>query len=216
MRSFNLRRWRSVAIALLAGALLFPVAAVASSDFIDVPDDNQFHDDIQWMKEFHITNGCNPPVNDRYCPKDPLLREEAAAFLHRLVLNLPSGLKGEKGDPGPAGADGAPGPQGEKGDKGDPGGAGMGSLYEAWSDWVDVAGTVDATASCSAGDVAVSGGFMLEGDSGEIVASYRVVDGSAWMAQASAPAVESNHPDGEDTPSSRLRAQVICAGIATG
>jgi len=212
MRSFNLRRWRSVAIALLAGALLFPVAAVASSDFIDVPDDNQFHDDIQWMKEFGITNGCNPPVNDRYCPQDPLLREEAAAFLHRLVLRIPTGVPGPQGEKGDKGD---PGPQGEKGDKGDPGGAGMGSLYEAWSDWVDVAGTVDATASCSAGDVAVSGGFMLEGDSGEIVASYRVVDGSAWMAQASAPAVELNHPDGEDT-SSRLRAQVICAGIATG
>jgi hypothetical protein len=210
---------RAAIFVFLAAALLLPVAAYATShtDFDDVADGNEFSADIQWLKDKNITNGCNPPDNNLYCPSDPLLREEAAAFLHRLYLAIErdlipgvTGPKGDKGDPGPAG------PPGEKGEKGDPGAPGMGSLYEAWSDWVDVAGIVDATVTCAAGDVAVSGGFLLEGESGEVVASYRVADGSAWMAQAQAPGVDSNHPDGGDTSASRLRAQVICAGSATG
>ncbi|HEY6628241.1 MAG TPA: S-layer homology domain-containing protein [Acidimicrobiia bacterium] len=32
-----------------------------------------------------ITQGCNPPVNDRYCPLDPVTRGEMAAFLTRAL-----------------------------------------------------------------------------------------------------------------------------------
>ena len=86
----------------------------------------------------------------------------------------------------------------------------MGTLYDMWSDWVDVVAgtTVDAIASCSDGDVAISGGFMLDGDAASILASHRVEDG-AWTAQAQAPPGINTETE---TDTARLRAQVICAG----
>jgi subtilisin family serine protease len=36
-----------------------------------------------------ITNGCNPPVNDRFCPQDAVTRGQMAAFLAR-ALKLPA------------------------------------------------------------------------------------------------------------------------------
>ncbi len=52
-------------------------------------DDGSVHEgDIDLMFELGITLGCNPPVNDEYCPKDKLTRGEIAAFLRR-NLDLP-------------------------------------------------------------------------------------------------------------------------------
>lgn len=51
--------------------------------FIDVEPDNIFAGDIQWLKESGITKGCNPPLNDRFCPKDPVTRAQMASFLVR-------------------------------------------------------------------------------------------------------------------------------------
>ena len=66
---------------------LVPVAAIAAGGFTDVEDDSLFIADIQWMKDSNVTKGCNPPTNDRYCPKNNVTREQMSAFMHRLAVN---------------------------------------------------------------------------------------------------------------------------------
>jgi hypothetical protein len=51
--------------------------------FRDVTVANAHHTDIERIAEAAITRGCNPPTNDRYCPKDTVTREQMAAFLVR-------------------------------------------------------------------------------------------------------------------------------------
>ena len=52
--------------------------------FID-DNDSVFESDINWMAEEGITRGCNPPVNDRYCPDARVTRGQMAAFLVRAL-----------------------------------------------------------------------------------------------------------------------------------
>jgi hypothetical protein len=53
-----------------------------TNTFID--DDNSiFEADIEWAAAEGITKGCNPPVNDRFCPDDFVTRGQMAAFLVR-------------------------------------------------------------------------------------------------------------------------------------
>lgn len=54
--------------------------------FID-DDDSIFQVEIEWLKTQGITLGCNPPVNNRFCPKQTLTRAQLAAFMSR-ALNL--------------------------------------------------------------------------------------------------------------------------------
>ncbi|MGF1665932.1 MAG: S-layer homology domain-containing protein [Acidimicrobiia bacterium] len=42
-----------------------------------------FRADIARLAAARITRGCNPPVNDRFCPEEPVTRGEMAAFLTR-------------------------------------------------------------------------------------------------------------------------------------
>ena len=67
--------------------LLVPVAAIAAGGFTDVEDDSVFIADIQWMKDNGVTKGCNPPTNDKFCPKNNVTREQMSAFMHRLATN---------------------------------------------------------------------------------------------------------------------------------
>jgi len=48
-------------------------------------DDNGsiFEDDIAKIAAAGITSGCNPPVNDRFCPDEEVTRGQMAAFLRR-------------------------------------------------------------------------------------------------------------------------------------
>jgi hypothetical protein len=57
------------------------------STFLDVPGSHTFFGDVEWLAGEGITRGCNPPLNDRYCPDDPVTRGQMAAFLDR-ALNL--------------------------------------------------------------------------------------------------------------------------------
>jgi len=66
--------------------------APTSGTFID-DDDSIFEADIERLAAAGITKGCNPPMNDRYCPDDPVTRDQMAAFLVR-ALNLPAGTPG--------------------------------------------------------------------------------------------------------------------------
>ena len=52
--------------------------------FID-DNDSVFEADIEWLAAQGITRGCNPPVNDMYCPNDPTTRGQMAAFFHRAL-----------------------------------------------------------------------------------------------------------------------------------
>ena len=49
-----------------------------------------FADDIAWLAAEGITKGCNPPLNNLFCPNDNVTRGQMAAFLNR-ALNLPAG-----------------------------------------------------------------------------------------------------------------------------
>ena len=50
-------------------------------------DDNGsvFEPAIEWLALEGITTGCNPPRNDRFCPRDDVTRGEMAAFLVRAL-----------------------------------------------------------------------------------------------------------------------------------
>jgi hypothetical protein len=41
--------------------------------------------DIERLAEAGITRGCNPPVNDLFCPNAGVIRAQMAAFLHRAL-----------------------------------------------------------------------------------------------------------------------------------
>ena len=51
-------------------------------DFVD-DDGSVFEADIERLSAAGITKGCNPPVNDRFCPRAAVTRGEMAAFLVR-------------------------------------------------------------------------------------------------------------------------------------
>lgn len=57
---------------------------VGGDYFID-DDGHVFEDDIDWLYESGITKGCNPPINDRFCPDDRVSRGQMAAFLVRAL-----------------------------------------------------------------------------------------------------------------------------------
>ena len=68
----------------------FLVRALGLSDdgggntFID-DDESIFQDEIAKLAAAGITTGCNPPDNDMFCPKNPVTREQMAAFLRRAL-----------------------------------------------------------------------------------------------------------------------------------
>ena len=66
---------------VLSVAVIAPVAAAPS--FTDVPDSSIFSGHIEWLARVGITEGCNPPANDNFCPKDYVTRGQMAAFLVR-------------------------------------------------------------------------------------------------------------------------------------
>jgi hypothetical protein len=86
-------KWLSATLATFA---LMAVAVVVSDEAEGVSlfgyftDDNgsTFEGDIDAIAKANITRGCNPPINDRYCPDDRVTRGQMAAFLRR-ALNLP-------------------------------------------------------------------------------------------------------------------------------
>ncbi len=58
-----------------------------SGRFID--DDASVHEsNIERLEELGVTRGCNPPINDEFCPAANVTRGQMAAFLNR-ALDLP-------------------------------------------------------------------------------------------------------------------------------
>jgi hypothetical protein len=54
-----------------------------SGDYFEDTNGNTFEGDIDRLRVAGVTQGCNPPSNDRYCPDDPVTRGQMAAFLGR-------------------------------------------------------------------------------------------------------------------------------------
>lgn len=68
----------------VSGATLDIAATLGLSPFIDSRE-SIYLADIAWASAEGITRGCNPPTNDRFCPKDILTRGQMAAFLVRAL-----------------------------------------------------------------------------------------------------------------------------------
>ena len=47
-----------------------------------------FINSAAWLAATGITQGCNPPANDRFCPNQKVTRAELAVFLRRIVARL--------------------------------------------------------------------------------------------------------------------------------
>ena len=62
----------------------FPDCSHFVGAFVD-DDGSIFERSIDWLAEEGITTGCNPPLNDRFCPERPVTRGEIAAFLVRAL-----------------------------------------------------------------------------------------------------------------------------------
>jgi hypothetical protein len=82
-------RSRLVALVVLLVVGVMAGPANASGFFQD--DDNSVHlRAIEAIADAGITRGCNPPVNDLFCPSASVTREQMATFLVR-ALGLPAG-----------------------------------------------------------------------------------------------------------------------------
>ncbi len=82
-----IHRYDGVGIYLASGTSAFgttSVEIVVGLPFVDVSG-SIFRADITWLSARRITLGCNPPVNDRFCPRDSVTRGEMAAFLVRAL-----------------------------------------------------------------------------------------------------------------------------------
>jgi hypothetical protein len=87
MADLRPRRLRKMSITTVIALVLttaVSTAVIAAHSFTDVPDDNTFHSDIAWLKDYRVTRGCNPPANTEFCPSDNVTREQMAAFMRRL------------------------------------------------------------------------------------------------------------------------------------
>jgi hypothetical protein len=72
----------------VALVLAVPLAVIAAHSFSDVPDSNEFHGSISWLKDNGVTIGCNPPSNTEFCPDDNVSREQMASFMRRFAQTL--------------------------------------------------------------------------------------------------------------------------------
>ena len=54
-------------------------------DLFTDDDDSIFEADIDKLATAGVTRGCNPPVNDRFCPGSNVTKGPMAAFLHRAL-----------------------------------------------------------------------------------------------------------------------------------
>lgn len=83
-------------------AMAVPIAAAPvdpGGSFRD--DDGNIHEGaIEAIAAAGITKGCNPPVNDRFCPADSVTRGQMAAFLVRALDLGPSATDGFSDDAG--------------------------------------------------------------------------------------------------------------------
>lgn len=73
--------------AFMSRALSLPST---SSDYFTDDNGSVFESDINRFAAAGITQGCNPPTNDNYCPDDLVTRAQMATFLTRALAYLSS------------------------------------------------------------------------------------------------------------------------------
>lgn len=56
--------------------------STSGNPFVD-DDRSLFENDIERLRSAGITHGCNPPINNRFCPNDAVSRDAMASFLGR-------------------------------------------------------------------------------------------------------------------------------------
>ncbi len=99
MVSVNSRRgvlFGILGLLMTVGAVPAAAQTEPGSGFVD--DDGNIHElNIEFIKEAGITKGCNPPVNDQYCPQLPVTRAELASFMAR-AFALPASATDHFGD----------------------------------------------------------------------------------------------------------------------
>lgn len=61
--------------------MLVSMNGLGTASFSDVPNDSNIAAAVEWMKARGITNGCG---DGKYCPNDPVTREQIALFLYRM------------------------------------------------------------------------------------------------------------------------------------
>jgi len=83
--SGRFRRLVWTIVGSVAVVMAVPIAVFASHSFTDVPDTNEFHGSIEWLKNNGVTVGCNPPANTQFCPDDAIPREQMASFMRRFA-----------------------------------------------------------------------------------------------------------------------------------
>lgn len=57
----------------------------SASDLFTDDDGSIFESDIDILGASGVTKGCNPPANDLFCPRQPVLRDQMASFLGRAL-----------------------------------------------------------------------------------------------------------------------------------
>ncbi len=88
--SGRVRRMTLATVVALAALTAVPLAVYAAHSFTDVPDTNEFHGSISWMKDNGVTVGCNPPANTEFCPDDNVTREQMSSFMRRYAQTIGS------------------------------------------------------------------------------------------------------------------------------
>ena len=63
----------------------FAYIDVGTGDLFTDDDGSIFESDIDRLATAGVTRGCNPPVNDEFCPNAPVLRDQMASFLARAL-----------------------------------------------------------------------------------------------------------------------------------
>ncbi|MGB8362747.1 MAG: N-acetylmuramoyl-L-alanine amidase [Acidimicrobiia bacterium] len=66
----------------------FALGSDGEDHFVD-DDGHVFEGDVDRLAAAGITKGCNPPTNDRFCPDDPVTRDQMATFLTRALGLIP-------------------------------------------------------------------------------------------------------------------------------
>ncbi len=74
---------RGQAAAFLARAMAY--TDVGAGDWFVDDDGSVFEEAIDMLATAGVTLGCNPPVNDHYCPNESMTRGQMAAFLVRAL-----------------------------------------------------------------------------------------------------------------------------------
>lgn len=86
-RLSRVSRVRGTVLAVVAATVLaFPLGALASHQFGDVPNSNLFHNDIDALVDAGVTAGCG---GGDYCPNQAVTRGQMAAFMNRLGALAP-------------------------------------------------------------------------------------------------------------------------------